>query len=248
MGRCLIVTGGSRGIGAATARLAARQGWDVCLSYVRDSDAAAAVVGDIEAVGGRAVAVQGDVGRDDGIAPLFDAAEAAFGPVAGLVNNAGITGGFAKVSELTGALVREVFDVNVVGTMLASAEAVRRMSTAHGGAGGVIVNISSTATKAGSPGEWVHYAASKGAVDVFTGGLAREVAREGIRVNAVAPGLILTDLHASVGDPDRPNRMADQMPIGRAAAPEEVAEAVVWLLSDAASYVAGAVLPVAGGR
>ena len=248
MGRCLIVTGGSRGIGAATVRLAARQGWDVCLSYVRDGDAAAAVVGDIEAAGGRAMAVQCDVGRDDGIAPLFDAAEAAFGPVAGLVNNAGITGGFAKVSELTGALVREVFDVNVVGTMLCSAEAVRRMSTAHGGAGGVIVNISSTATKAGSPGEWVHYAASKGAVDVFTGGLAREVAREGIRVNAVAPGLILTDLHASVGDPDRPNRMADQMPIGRAATPEEVAEAVVWLLSDAASYVAGAVLPVAGGR
>ena len=248
MSHCLIVTGGSRGIGAATAMLAARQGWNVCLTYVRDGDAAASVAGAIEAGGGRAIAVQADVGRDDDIRAMFDAAEAAFGPVAGLVNNAGITGGFARVEELTGDLVRSVFDVNVVGTMLASAEAVRRMSTSRGGAGGVIVNISSTATKAGSPGEWVHYAASKGAIDVFTGGLAREVAREGIRVNAVAPGLILTDLHEAAGDPDRPGRMADQMPIGRAAEPEEVAEAIVWLLSDAASYVAGAIVPVAGGR
>ena len=248
MGKCLIVTGGSRGLGAATARLAARQGWDVCLTYVRDGDAAASIVDAIESEGGQAIAVRADVGRDADIVPIFDAAEAAFGPVAGLVNNAGITGGFARVEALTGDLVRSVFDVNVVGAMLASAEAVRRMSTAHGGAGGVIVNISSTATKAGSPGEWVHYAASKGAIDVFTGGLAREVAREGIRVNAVAPGLILTDLHEAAGDPGRPNRMADQMPIGRAAEPEEVAEAIVWLLSNAAGYVAGAIVPVAGGR
>ena len=248
MSHCLIVTGGSRGIGAATAKLAASQGWDVCLTYVRDGDAATSVVEAIETAGGRAIAVQADLGRDDDIAPMFEAAEAAFGSVAGLVNNAGVTGGFARVEELTGDLVRSVFDVNVVGTMLASAEAVRRMSTAKGGSGGVIVNVSSTATKAGSPGEWVHYAASKGAIDVFTGGLAREVAREGIRVNAVAPGLILTDLHQAAGDPDRPNRMADLMPIGRAAEPEEVAEAIVWLLSEAASYVAGAVVPVAGGR
>ena len=248
MGKCLIVTGGSRGIGAATARMAARRGWNVCLTYVRDGEAAASVVGAIEAEGGRAIAVRADVGRDDDILPMFDAAQAAFGPVAGLVNNAGVTGGFARVEALTGDLVRAVFDVNVVGTMLASAEAVRRMSTARGGAGGVIVNVSSTATKAGSPGEWVHYAASKGAVDVFTGGLAREVAREGIRVNAVAPGLVRTDLHRTAGDPDRARRMADRMPIGRAAGPEEVAEAIVWLLSDAAGYVTGAVLPVAGGR
>lgn len=248
MGKCLIVTGGSRGIGAATARMAARRGWNVCLTYVRDGEAAASVVGAIEAEGGRAIAVRADVGRDDDILPMFDAAQAAFGPVAGLVNNAGVTGGFARVEALTGDLVRAVFDVNVVGTMLASAEAVRRMSTARGGAGGVIVNVSSTATKAGSPGEWVHYAASKGAVDVFTGGLAREVAREGIRVNAVAPGLVRTDLHRAAGDPDRARRMADRMPIGRAAGPEEVAEAIVWLLSDAAGYVTGAVLPVAGGR
>ena len=244
----LLITGGSRGIGAATARLAAGRGWRVCLSYERDGDAASAVVRAIEAAGGGALAVRADMRRESEIVALFDAAERAFGPVSGLVNNAGITGRIGPFAEAMPETIRDVVEVNVTGAMLAAREAVRRMSTARGGAGGAIINISSGAATLGSPGEYVHYAASKGAIDTLTLGLAREVAREGIRVNAVAPGLILTDIHAAGGEPGRAERMAPTIPMGRPGTPEEIAEPILFLLSPAASYITGAVLRVAGGR
>ena len=244
----LLITGGGRGIGAATARLAAARGWRVCFSYARDETAAAEVVRAIEAAGGQALAVRSDVRREAEIAAMFDAAERAFGPVTGLVNNAGITGRIGPIVDAQPDMIREVVEVNVTGAILVAREAVKRMSTARGGQGGAIVNISSGAATLGSPGEYVHYAASKGAIDTFTLGLAREVAREGIRVNAVAPGLILTDIHASGGEPGRPERMAPGIPIGRPGTPEEVAEPILFLLSPAASYITGAVLRVAGGR
>ena len=244
----LLITGGSRGIGAATAKLAAARGWRVCLSYERDGDAAEAVVRAIAGAGGQAVAVRADVRREADVAALFDAAEAAFGPVMGLVNNAGVTGRIGAFADATPQTIREVVEINVIGAMLAAREAVRRMSTARGGKGGAIVNISSGAATLGSPGEYVHYAASKGAVDTLTLGLAREVAREGIRVNAVAPGLVVTDIHAAGGEPDRPERIAPTIPMGRAGRPEEIAEPILFLLSPAASYITGAILRVAGGR
>ena len=245
---CLIVTGGSRGIGAATARLAAARGWRVCLSYERDERAAASVVQAIEQAGGQAVAIRADMRRHADIVALFDAAEAAFGRIAGLVNNAGITGRIGPLAEAAPEAIGDVIDVNVTGAMLVAREAVRRMSTARGGAGGAIVNISSGAATLGSPGEFVHYAASKAAIDTLTLGLAREVAREGIRVNAVAPGLVVTDIHAAGGEPGRPERIAPTIPLGRAGAAEEIAEPILFLLSPAASYITGAVLRVAGGR
>lgn len=244
----LLITGGSRGIGAATAKLAAARGWRVCLSFERDEGAAEAVVKAIAVAGGQAVAVCADVRREPDVAALFDAAEAAFGPVTGLVNNAGITGRIGAFAEAAPEAIRDVVEINVIGALLAAREAVRRMSTARGGKGGAIVNISSGATTLGSPGEYVHYAASKGAIDTFTLGLAREVAREGIRVNAVAPGLVLTDIHAAGGEPGRPERIAPTIPMGRAGAPEEIAEPILFLLSPAASYITGAVLRVSGGR
>lgn len=244
----LLVTGGSRGIGAATAKLAAARGWRVCLSYERDEGAAEVVVKAIAVAGGQAVAVCADVRREQDVAALFDAAETAFGPVTGLVNNAGITGRIGAFAEASPEAIRDVVEINVIGALLAAREAVRRMSTARGGKGGAIVNLSSGATTLGSPGEFVHYAASKGAIDTFTLGLAREVAREGIRVNAVAPGLVLTDIHAAGGEPGRPERIAPTIPMGRAAAPEEIAEPILFLLSPAASYITGAVLRVSGGR
>ncbi|MCI0430738.1 MAG: SDR family oxidoreductase [Rhodospirillales bacterium] len=244
----LLITGGGRGIGRATAILAAARGWQVCLSYERNPGAAENVVREITEAGGRAVALRADVRRDEDIVALFDAAETAFGPVTGLVSNAGITGSIGAFAEAVLETIRAVIEVNVIGAMLAAREAVRRMSTARGGKGGAIVSLSSGAATLGSPGEFVHYAASKGAIDTFTLGLAREVAREGIRVNAVAPGLVLTDLHAGGGEPGRPERLAPTVPIGRAATPEEIAEPILFLLSPAASYITGAVLRVAGGR
>jgi len=206
------------------------------------------VVEKIIAGGGRCRAIRADVSRESDVVRMFQEAERELGPITGLVNNAGVTGGFARVEDVTVAAIEKAFAVNVTGAMLCAREAVRRMSTKRGGEGGAIVNISSRAAHTGSPGEWVHYAASKGAVDSFTIGLAREVATEGIRVNAVAPGLVETELHAANGDPGRLQRLMGSIPMGRAGQPEEIAEAVLWLLSPAASYVTGSILNVGGGR
>jgi NAD(P)-dependent dehydrogenase (short-subunit alcohol dehydrogenase family) len=243
-----IVTGASRGIGAATAKLAAAHGFAVAVNFVHDRSAADAVVDQIIAAGGRASAVHGDVGVEADVRRLFDSAEQTLGPIRALVNNAGVADGLGRVESVSAAQLEHVFRVNCIGAILCAREAVRRMSTRHGGAGGSVVNISSIAARLGGAGEWVHYAASKGAIETFTRGLAREVATEGIRVNAVAPGLIATGLHAAAGVPDRPQRLASTIPMQRAGSPEEVAEAVLWLLSPAASYVTGTIVEVGGGR
>jgi NAD(P)-dependent dehydrogenase (short-subunit alcohol dehydrogenase family) len=244
----LIVTGASRGIGAAVAKLAGGHGFAVAVNFSRSEAGARAVANEIVSAEGRAVAIQADVAREEDVMRLFETAERELGPIKGLVNNAAITGGFARVDEVSAKALAEVMTVNVCGAILCAREAVRRMSTRHGGTGGAIVNISSRAAQTGSAGEWVHYAASKGAIDSFTIGLAREVATEGIRVNAVAPGLIETGLHAANGAPDRLQRLVATIPMGRAGTPQEVAEGVLWLLSPAASYTTGAILEVGGGR
>jgi NAD(P)-dependent dehydrogenase (short-subunit alcohol dehydrogenase family) len=244
----LIVTGAGRGIGAVVAKLAGERGFRVAVNYARNAQAAADVARHIVSSGGRATVIQADISREEEIVRLFEYAERELGPITGLVNNAGITGGFARVEAVTSATLTRVFAVNVIGAMLCAREAVRRMSTRNDGRGGAIVNISSRAAEIGGAGEWVHYAASKGALDTFTLGLAREVAAEGIRVNAVTPGHVLTELHATSGDPDRMTRLAPTIPVGRAGTPEEIAEAVLWLLSPAASYTTGAILAVSGGR
>jgi NAD(P)-dependent dehydrogenase (short-subunit alcohol dehydrogenase family) len=244
----LIVTGGSRGIGAAVARLAGEHGYVVAVNFNTGESDAKNVVEEILSDGGRALAIQADVSREEQIVRMFGTAERELGPITALVNNAAITGGFARVEEVSSSALAKVFAVNVSGTILCSREAVRRMSTRRGGTGGAIVNISSRAAHTGSPGEWVHYAASKGAIDSFTIGLAREVATEGIRVNAVAPGLVDTGLHAANGDPGRVERLMGSIPMGRAGVPREIAEGVLWLLSPAASYTTGAILQIGGGR
>ena len=244
----MIVTGGSRGIGAATARLAAERGYAVCVNYLRNRSAADAVVGAITKSGGKAIAVAADVAREADVVRLFDEAQAKLGSITALVNNAGILERHARLDEMEAARFERVFATNITGAFLCAREAVRRMSTRHGGKGGAIVNVSSMASTLGSPGEYVDYAASKGAIDSLTIGLAREVAEEGIRVNAVRPGVIRTEIHASGGEPGRVDRVKVAVPMKRGGEPEEVARAILWLLSDEASYSTGAFIDVSGGR
>lgn len=242
--RMIIVTGGSRGIGAAVCRKLAALGYPVAVNYASNASAADVVVNAIVAAGGRAQAFPGDTSREADVLRLFDDAEKALGPLGGLVNNAGIIGGNSRVDALTAEALNRTMAVNVVGPFLCAREAVRRLSTRRGGQGGAIVNMSSVATRLGGPGEFVHYAASKGAIDTFTIGLAREVGDEGIRVNAVAPGLIETDMNPA----ERLARLVPNVPVRRAGTADEIAEAVAWLLSPAASYVTGSILTVSGGR
>ncbi|MGI8686618.1 MAG: SDR family oxidoreductase [Acidimicrobiales bacterium] len=247
MADVVVVTGGSRGIGAATAIAFAERGWSACIGYRRDVAAATAVAKACSAVGGAARAVAGDVASEEDVRLLFERADK-LGPLRALVNCAGIVPQQGRVDQMDGARLTGLFAVNVVGSFLCAAEAVRRMSTRHGGAGGSIVNVSSAASRLGSPGEYVDYAATKGAIDTMTVGLAKEVGGEGIRVNAVRPGLIRTEIHASGGEPGRVERLRSAVPLGRGGEAAEVAEAIVWLCSDAASYVSGALLDVSGGR
>ncbi|MEL6064080.1 MULTISPECIES: SDR family oxidoreductase [unclassified Methylobacterium] len=242
-----IVTGGSRGIGRAVSLMLAERGYAVCLSYVSDAAAAQAVVDAITARGGRARAVKGDVASEADVIALFQAADG-LGRLAALVNNAGVVDVKSDVADMSLARLQRMMNTNVVGSFLCAREAVRRMSTKRGGAGGAIVNLSSVAARLGGPGQFVDYAASKGAIDSLTIGLAREVAGEGIRVNAVAPGIIATEIHASGGEPDRVERLGPAVPMGRAGTAEEVAAPIVWLLSDEASYTTGAILDIGGGR
>ena len=248
MDKVLLVTGGGRGIGAATARQAAQAGWAVAVNYAANALAADEVVRAIRAAGGRALAVQGDVADEAQVLRMFETVDAKLGRLNGLVNNAGVVDVTARLDEMSVARWRRMFDINVIGSLLCAREAVRRMSTRHGGSGGAIVNLSSAASRLGSPGQYVDYAAAKGAIDAFTIGLAKEVALEGIRVNAVRPGLIETEIHASGGLPDRVRDLSHQVPMQRGGTADEVAQAIVWLLSDAASYTTMSLLDVSGGR
>lgn len=248
MSQLVLITGGSRGIGAATALLAARQGYAVAVNYTANSLAADEVVRQIRQAGGQAMAVQADVASEAQVVAMFEKIDAKFGRLTALVNNAGVVDQTTRVEAITLPRLQRMFEVNVFGSFLCAREAVRRMSTRHGGAGGAIVNVSSVAARLGAPGQYVDYAAAKGAIDTFTVGLAKEVAAEGIRVNAVRPGLIETEIHASGGLPNRAWDLAPQVPMQRPGSAEEVAESIVWLLGEGASYTTGALLDVAGGR
>jgi NAD(P)-dependent dehydrogenase (short-subunit alcohol dehydrogenase family) len=245
--KVVIITGGSRGIGRATALAAAARGYRVCIGYASNEAAARSCVAAIEAKGGKAVAVKCDVASEKEILALFKAADG-FGTLGALVNNAGIVGTTSRVDEMSAERIQRMMAVNITGSMLCAREAVKRMSTRHGGKGGVIVNLSSVAAKLGSPNTYVDYAASKGAIDSFTVGLGYEVAGEGIRVAAIRPGLIDTEIHASGGEPDRAHRLSHMVPMKRVGSASEIANAIVWLISDEASYVTSAILDVSGGR
>lgn len=248
MAQILVVTGGSRGIGAATARLAAARGYAVCINYLKNEAAACQVASSIEAAGGKAMAFRADVAAEADVVRLFEAVDRSFGRLTALVNNAGTLETQMRVDMMDAARLTRVLATNVTGSFLCAREAVRRMSTRHGGQGGSIVNVSSGASRLGSPGEYVDYAASKGAVDTLTVGLSREVAEEGIRVNAVRPGFIYTEIHASGGEPERVDRVKAFVPMKRGGTAEEVAHAILWLLSDEASYTTGAFIDVTGGK
>lgn len=244
----VLVTGGSRGIGAAACRLLAAQGHAIAVNYARDAAAAEALVARIQADGGRALAMQADVADAGQVEAMFARIDRELPRLSGLVNNAGVVDLPARVDEMDAARLQRMFAINVFGSFFCAREALRRLSTKHGGRGGAIVNLSSAAARLGSPGQYVDYAAAKGAIDTFTVGLAREVATEGVRVNAIRPGIIETEIHASGGLPDRVKQMAPLVPMQRAGSADEVAQAIVWLLSDAASYTTGAILDVSGGR
>lgn len=248
MNKVLLVTGGGRGIGAATALLVAKQGWAVAVNYTANSLAADEVVRQIRAAGGQAISVKADVADETQVLRMFEHIDAKLGRLTGLVNNAGVVDVAARVDEMSVARWKRMFDVNVIGSLICAREAVRRMSTKHGGEGGSIVNVSSAAARLGSPNQYVDYAAAKGAIDAFTIGLSKEVAAEGIRVNAVRPGLIDTEIHASGGLPNRVKDLQHLVPAQRGGTAEEVAQAIVWLLSDAASYTTMSFLDVSGGR
>jgi NAD(P)-dependent dehydrogenase (short-subunit alcohol dehydrogenase family) len=248
MSKTLLVTGGSRGIGAAIARLAAARGYSVCINYRKNANAAKAVVKEIRASGGSADAIQADVGVESEVTRMFEQIDKTSGPLAALVNNAGIVEPQMRLEQMDAARLQRIFSTNVTSAILCSREAIRRMSTRHGGEGGAIVNISSMAAVYGAPGEYIDYAASKAAIDAMTTGLAKEVVSEGIRVNAVRPGIIETEIHASGGEPNRVERVKDSIPMKRAGQPEEVAHAVLWLLSSEASYCTGTFINVSGGR
>ncbi|SAL36963.1 glucose-1-dehydrogenase [Caballeronia peredens] len=248
MPKVILITGGSRGIGRSAAVLAGKRGWSVGVNYASNAAAADETVAAVIAAGGRAIAIEGDVSDEAALIAMFDATEKAFGKLDGVVNNAGIVAPGSALADMDIARMKRIFDINVLGAYLCAREAARRMSTSRGGRGGSLVNVSSAAARLGGPGEYVDYAGSKGAIDTLTIGLSKELGRDGVRVNAIRPGLIETEIHASGGKPDRAQTLGVQTPIGRPGTADEVGESIVWLLSDASSYVTGAILDVTGGR